>query len=137
MKSYETKSESETKGLGRRLARVLKPGDVVALSGQLGAGKTTFVKGFAEELGVPAETVASPTFVLVHEYDGRYPIYHMDWYRLDSIEELDKMSLGEYFNGDSVVVVEWADKAPDILPKDHVKIVFEHGPSKDSRLLPG
>lgn len=133
MKSYETKSESETIALGRKIARLMKPGDVLALTGQLGAGKTTFVKGFAEELGVPADEVASPTFVLVHEYDGRFPIYHMDWYRLDSVEEKDEMFLEEYFTGESVVVVEWADKAPNILPKDHVTVVIEHGPVKDSR----
>ncbi len=126
MLTFESHSDAETQSLGRKIARALRPGDAVALLGPLGAGKTTLVKGLAEGLGVSKDHVASPTFVLVHEYDGRCAVFHMDWYRLDSLEGLDELSIEEYFNNDSIVIVEWADKAPHVLPHDHLMVNLTH-----------
>jgi tRNA threonylcarbamoyladenosine biosynthesis protein TsaE len=101
---------------GRTQATALLRGDVLALCGDLGAGKTHFVKGLAIALGSDA-AVTSPTFTLIHEYlGGRLPLYHFDFYRLEDEDEALKIGLDEYLDGDGVCVVEWADKFPDLLP---------------------
>jgi len=117
-RTFRTNSPAATIAVGRRLAGQLRRGDCVALTGQLGAGKTILVKGLAAGLGVADETiVASPTFVLVREYPGRLPIYHVDLYRLPS-DEADLSSLGiDEMLTDGVVIVEWADKAGASLPR--------------------
>lgn len=123
MKPFLSHSPSETKNFGKKLGQSLKPGAVVALVGELGAGKTTLVKGIAEGLGVrDKKEVASPTFVLVHEYQGRCKVYHLDWYRLESIGDADRELFEECFRPDAITLVEWADRGKDILPKDHVRI---------------
>ena len=101
----ETLSEEETKELASTLASFLKPNDVITLEGDLGAGKTTFTKGLALGLGVK-RMVTSPTFVIVKEYEGTMPLYHMDVYRLENMEE--DIGFKEYFNGEGVSVVEWS-----------------------------
>ncbi|RUM88744.1 MAG: tRNA (adenosine(37)-N6)-threonylcarbamoyltransferase complex ATPase subunit type 1 TsaE [Thermodesulfatator sp.] len=108
---YRTRSPEETQALGESLARRLSPGDLVALVGELGSGKTTFVQGLARGLGVPPEVyVTSPSFTLVNEYPGRVPLFHVDLYRL-SPEEVEDLGLSEMlFRG--VMVVEWAEKLP-------------------------
>jgi tRNA threonylcarbamoyladenosine biosynthesis protein TsaE len=105
----------ETLEIGRRLAEDLRPGDVVALSGELGAGKTTLVKGIALGLGV-REPVTSPTFTLIQEYEGRLPVYHVDLYRIREAESLEDLGLEEYFYGTGVTLVEWPEKAASFLP---------------------
>lgn len=120
-----TDSASATQAVGRALARVVEPGAVIALDGDLGAGKTTFVQGFADEMGA-VEPVASPTFVLMRAYHGRLPIYHFDVYRLEGSAQLDDVGAEECFWGDGVSLVEWAERIPEALPPDRIDIVFAH-----------
>ncbi|WP_099157754.1 tRNA (adenosine(37)-N6)-threonylcarbamoyltransferase complex ATPase subunit type 1 TsaE [Virgibacillus ndiopensis] len=115
----ETHSEKETTQIAQRLALVLKPGDVITLEGDLGAGKTTFTKGLANGLGVK-RTVNSPTFTIVKEYQGELPLYHMDVYRLENSEE--DIGFDEYFNGDGISVVEWAHFIESYLPENRLNI---------------
>lgn len=105
----------ETKDAGRYLADKLKAGDVIALTGPLGAGKTVFVQGVAESLGI-REPVTSPTFTLISEYEGRMPLYHMDLYRLGSPEEFAWLGVEEMLNGTGISMVEWSERAMDELP---------------------
>lgn len=118
-----SKSIEETIGMGEALARSLKAGDVVALVGNLGAGKTVLTKGIAKGLGVKnVRYVNSPTFVIIKEYKGRIPLYHFDIYRLNKSSMLDSESYEEYFYGDGVTVIEWADKIRSILPKKYIEV---------------
>ena len=118
-----SKSIEDTIGIGQRLAKGLRAGDVVALMGDLGAGKTVLTKGIAKGLGVKnVRYVNSPTFVIIKEYKGRLPLYHFDIYRLNRSSMLDSESYREYFYGDGVTVIEWADKIRSILPKRYVEI---------------
>ena len=116
-------SVEETIKIGSRLAKRLKAGDVVALVGELGSGKTVFTKGIAQGLGVKnARYVNSPTFVIIKEYRGKVPLYHFDLYRLDSPSSLDSLGWDEYFYGGGIAVIEWADKARRLLPKKHIEV---------------
>jgi len=118
-----TKSSEETIKLGERLARKLKPGSVVALIGELGSGKTTLVKGIAMGLGVKnSRYVNSPSFVIIKEYKGKIPLYHFDVFRLSNLSELDTLSFEEYFYGNGICVVEWADKIMKLLPRKYTEI---------------
>ena len=118
-----SKSIEDTIGIGQRLAKGLRAGDVVALMGDLGAGKTVLTKGIAKGLGVKnVRYVNSPTFVIIKEYKGRLPLYHFDIYRLNRSSMLDSESYREYFYGDGVTVIEWADKIRSILPKKHIEV---------------
>jgi len=119
----DVKSLAETEALGRRLAEHLFPGAVVALIGPLGAGKTHFVRAVAAGLGiVNPDMVTSPTFVLIQEYDARLPIYHFDAYRLRSQAEFIDLGVHEYFQGDGVCLIEWADKVPAALPSERLEV---------------
>lgn len=110
-------SREETFELGRRFASSLRAGDVIGLIGNLGAGKTQFVKGLAAGLGSDSE-VTSPTFTLVHEHEGgRLPLYHIDLYRLGSLEEACGAGIDDFFVPDGVAVVEWADRLPELMPR--------------------
>lgn len=116
MASTTSSKPSETLACAKKLAAGLQPGSVIALIGELGAGKTHFVKGLADGLGYLGE-VTSPTFTLIHEYlGGLMPLYHFDFYRLDSPDEALQIGLEEYLDGDGVCVVEWADKFRDLMP---------------------
>ena len=116
-------SIQETISLGEKLAKKLKKGDCVALVGDLGSGKTVFTKGIAQGLGVKnARYVNSPTFVTIKEYRGRTPLYHFDLYRLDHYTSFDEMNYEEYFYGDGVTVIEWADKIRKLLPKKYIEV---------------
>lgn len=124
-----TKSPAETFELGCSFGKMLKPGSVVALVGELGAGKTIFTKGIAKALGIREyRYVNSPSFVLIKEYNsGRRPLYHFDLYRLKSKDAaLGTVGCEEYFYSKGVSVVEWADRAPDILPEEHTLVKFRH-----------
>jgi tRNA threonylcarbamoyladenosine biosynthesis protein TsaE len=110
-----TGDAGETRALGERLGRRLGPGDVVALYGGLGSGKTTLAQGICRGLGVRA-VVNSPTFTIVNEYCGRCPVYHLDCYRLEGVEDLIGLGYEEYFYGDGVCLIEWAEKAAEALP---------------------
>ena len=122
MKSFETSSEEETIELGRRLAVELPKRSVVLLIGNLGAGKTTLAKGIISGLGAAEpEEVSSPTFTLIHEYgDGR--VYHVDLYRLDSAAQVATIGLDELFDRDALVLVEWGERFPELMPKDRIEI---------------
>lgn len=116
MASIISHNPQETLDLGRRMAALLRRGDVLALAGDLGAGKTHFTKGLAEGLGVEGD-VTSPTFTLIHEYPGgRLPLFHIDLYRLEDADEALGIGLDDYLEGDGVTVIEWADKFKTLLP---------------------
>lgn len=112
----------DTDAAGQKLASVLQPGDVIALMGDLGAGKTRFVQAVAKGLGVPDEIVHSPTFTLIHEYTGRLPLRHCDAYRLRNPDEFVDLGLDELFAEDGVAFVEWADRVSKFLPRDHLRV---------------
>jgi tRNA threonylcarbamoyladenosine biosynthesis protein TsaE len=112
---YETDSPEATLDLGRKLAASLKGGEVIALSGALGAGKTCLVKGIALGLGIE-EPVTSPTFTIIQEYEGRIPLYHVDLYRITDSAQLEDLGIEEYLYGKGVTVIEWAEKAAPLLP---------------------
>jgi tRNA threonylcarbamoyladenosine biosynthesis protein TsaE len=111
MPTFHSRSEEDTQGIARDLAGRLTPGAVVLLYGELGAGKTAFVRGLAEGLGADPAEVSSPTFTLIQEYRGRVPVYHVDLYRLERVE-VDDLGLEELEAGDGVVAIEWADRLP-------------------------
>ena len=118
----ETRSFEETLEWGERLGRELQRGDVVALFGDLGAGKTALVKGIARSLGIPQE-VTSPTFTIVHEYaGGRLPMFHIDLYRLDSVEQALAIGIEDHLNGPGVTMIEWAEKIEPLLPANAVRV---------------
>ena len=123
--AYEATSEAQTERLGAALAAELSPGAVVALFGTLGAGKTRLVQAIATVLGVPADEATSPTFVLINEYHGRLPIYHFDAYRLRDDDEFLELGPDEYFEGDGVTFVEWADRVQRCLPAERLEIECE------------
>jgi tRNA threonylcarbamoyladenosine biosynthesis protein TsaE len=119
-------NEQDTDRLGAALAEVLSPGTVVALIGTLGAGKTRLVQAVASALGVPRDTVTSPTFVLVNEYrQGRLPIFHFDTYRLKDDDEFLALGPEEYFDSAGLTFIEWADRVNDLLPRDRLEIKLE------------
>ncbi|MEN6521849.1 MAG: tRNA (adenosine(37)-N6)-threonylcarbamoyltransferase complex ATPase subunit type 1 TsaE [Armatimonadota bacterium] len=116
-----TDNAEETMAFGEALGSRLGSGDVIALYGDLGAGKTTMTKGIALGAGVDAE-IHSPTFTLIHEHAGRVPFYHVDLYRLTGDEDIEFLGLEEYLYGDGIVVIEWADRAPKLLPAERIEI---------------
>ena len=116
---------AETRALAARLGALLAPGDVVALNGELGSGKTEFVHGLAQGLEVPPDIVASPSFTLAHEYPGRVPLLHLDLYRLEDLPEELLPDLEEYLAGDKVVAVEWARRLVPLLSADYLEVQLE------------
>jgi len=131
--SLVTRSERETEAAGRDLAKTLTPGTVLLLSGDLGAGKTAFVRGIAEGLGIEPAAVTSPTFTLVHEYRGGHlPLVHVDLYRLKPIE-VDDLGLDELTAGGGVVAIEWPDRLPRSF-EDAVRVTIEHGEGDERRI---
>jgi tRNA threonylcarbamoyladenosine biosynthesis protein TsaE len=134
---YEMVSESAecTRAIGAQLGELLQAGDVVALSGDLGAGKTCCVQGIARGLGLSDEfTVTSPTYTLIHEYQGRTAIYHVDVYRLTRAEELYDLGYEEYVYGAGVTLIEWADRILAFLPDDHLALHLDWQPDGGRRL---
>jgi tRNA threonylcarbamoyladenosine biosynthesis protein TsaE len=126
VKSLEIVSNSpeQTRKIGTMLGELAAPGDVILLVGSLGAGKTCLTQGIARGLGIP-EYTASPSFVLVREYQGKLPLYHVDLYRLDRIEEVAQLGLDDYLYGKGVCVVEWADKGLSVLPQEHLLVEMQ------------
>ncbi len=122
---YETFCAEETAELGQRLGRAAMPGDVYAVIGDLGVGKTVLTQGIAQGLGIE-EPVGSPTFTIVQVYEeGRIPLYHFDVYRIGDIEEMDEIGYEEYFYGDGLCMIEWADLIEEILPPNCCRITIE------------
>jgi tRNA threonylcarbamoyladenosine biosynthesis protein TsaE len=133
-KKITVKDEKSTRAFGLKLAEKLKAGSVVALIGDLGTGKTTLTKSIAEGLGI-TEMITSPTFTIVQEYtEGRLPLYHFDVYRLDGMDEMYELGYEEYFFGQGVCVVEWADRIEEIIPEDAVVIRIEYGEKENERI---
>ena len=128
-------SPKTTKQIGRKIGLLLRNGDVVALFGGLGTGKTTLVKGIAKGIGLKKESqLVSPTFVLIHEYKGRHKIFHMDWYRLESLKGFDRALAEECFNSQAITLIEWADRGKKTLPKEYLRIDLEHGGPRVRRI---
>lgn len=130
IKVFETNSHSETFALGLEIGRTALPGQVYTLTGDLGTGKTVFAQGVARGLGIE-ESVSSPTFTIVQIYEGgRLPFYHFDVYRIGDIEEMEEIGYEDYFYGEGVCLVEWAELIGELLPPGHIPIRIEKNPEK-------
>lgn len=139
VRKYESKeiittSERQTQEIAAQLAKRLKPGDVIALIGNLGSGKTAFVKGLVRGSGISKSKVLSPTFVLMRQYKGKMTVNHFDLYRLKNIQQLREIGYEEYFFSDGITVVEWADRVQEALPEEYLEIGFDFL-DKNSRRL--
>jgi len=133
-RARQSRSEQDTAAIGRELGATLAAGDVVLLHGDLGAGKTAFVRGLAEGLGVDAQEVSSPTFTLVQEYrGGRLPLFHVDLYRLNDPREIDDLGLDEIAE-DGVLAIEWAERHPRP-PRGVVRVRIEHAGETERRIV--
>jgi tRNA threonylcarbamoyladenosine biosynthesis protein TsaE len=128
-------SPDKTESFGYAIGQVLRGGEVLALIGELGAGKTALVRGVVAGLGVPAASVTSPTFLLVHEYQGRLPVIHIDLYRLQTAEEAESIGLSDYLTDDAAVAIEWADRFPQLLPDDRLEVRLAHRTRTTRRAL--
>lgn len=117
-------SEEDTVGLGERLGRLLKAGDIICLNGELGTGKTHFVKGLAKGLDID-DTITSPTFAIVNEYKGRLKLYHFDVYRVNDPDEIEAIGFDEYIFSSAVSIIEWSDYIEQLIPEEHIKINIE------------
>ncbi len=135
-KRYKSTSPRATEKFAARLATQLTPGTVLGLEGDLGAGKTCFVRGIARGLGVPPDVpVTSPTFTMMNEYTGVLSVYHFDWYRVSDVEELEAMGYRDFVGGDGVAVIEWADRVPDALPARFIRIQIELDENPNHRTI--
>lgn len=125
MRRIESRSEQETYQAGRQLGQFAKSGEIYCLNGDLGVGKTVFTKGFAEGIGIQ-EPVNSPTFTIIQQYEeGRIPLYHFDVYRISDIDEMEEIGYEDYFFGDGVCLIEWANLIEEIIPDYAVWITIE------------
>ena len=130
-----SKSPSETIRIGKTIGSSLQAGDVVALMGELGAGKTQFIKGLAQGIGVGKSAyVSSPSFTLINEYKGKIPFYHIDLYRLEEEKEAEELGLEEYFYGEGITAIEWADRIPSLLPGELLRVNI-HYTGKQTRSI--
>ncbi len=121
----ETRSPEETFALGKKIGEMARPGEIYTLTGDLGVGKTVFTQGVAAGIGI-TEPVSSPTFTIIQEYDsGRLPFYHFDVYRIGDIEEMDEIGYDDYFFGQGICLIEWANLIEEILPENRREIVIE------------
>ena len=127
---YLSNSVEETEALGAELAGRLEPGDVVAFTGDLGAGKTAFVRGLARGLGIP-DRVTSPTFTIVNEYEGPIPLFHFDMYRLEDADALFDIGWEDYLSRDGVCAVEWSERVTEALPEDTLWVTLARVPGQD------
>lgn len=124
MKKYISNGADETTKIGFSIGRLLRPGDVVGLYGELGAGKTTIIKGIAGALGIDAREITSASFTMISEYDTTPPFSHIDLYRIENENELSELGLWEYIGGDGISVIEWAEKAATILPEEMIRVTL-------------
>lgn len=129
---YHLTNDSQTQQLGEEIAKLSQPGDIYVLTGDLGAGKTTFSKGFAKGLGIQ-QMIKSPTYTLIREYDsGRFPLYHMDVYRLEGSG--DDLGLDEYLEGDGICLIEWGEIIKENIEEDYIEILLNKTP-EDTRMV--
>lgn len=124
MNCINISNQKELEKTAGKLGKLVNSGDVICMVGDLGAGKTTFIQALAAGLGVE-DYVTSPTFTLINEYEGRIPLYHFDVYRIDHIDEMENLGYEEYFYGDGICAIEWADLIKDILPYNYLWIEIE------------
>jgi tRNA threonylcarbamoyladenosine biosynthesis protein TsaE len=129
---FLTRSEDETIELGKRFSTILEPGDVVALFGDLGSGKTKFVQGVCIGLGV-SETVNSPTFIIMNKYKGRLTVYHFDFYRVKSVDEVIEIGFRDFIFNDAVSLIEWADVVYELLPSKRYDVYLRFIDGEDER----
>ena len=134
MESFVCNSEEETMNIAKKIGDISKPGDIICLRGELGAGKTHFVKGFVTAFGISPETVSSPTFSIIQEYSGSIPVYHFDFYRLDNAHEALEIGTEEYLYRDGVSIIEWPERVESLLP-DSVKEIRIDSINKTTRKL--
>ncbi len=134
MWEIESLSNQATETIGKKLGSLLVSGDFVSLVGELGAGKTTMVRGITSGLEV-RDRVSSPSFLVIQEYQGKYPVFHGDFYRLDSYQELEDIGWDEYFQRKGIILIEWGNLIPEAIPKDHLEISIEGTDSEGSRIL--
>ena len=121
---YESCNEEDTFSFARKLGKLANKGDIFCLIGDLGVGKTIFSKGFAQGMGID-EHITSPTFTIIHEYEGQLPLYHFDVYRISDVDEMDEIGYEEYFYGEGVCLIEWANLILDIIPRFAKYITIE------------
>lgn len=120
---FKTESPEETQALGEKISKTFRQGDVIALIGDLGTGKTCLTQGIARGVGIASdEVVNSPSYILINEYNGKIPIYHIDLYRLEDSAEIAELGLSEYMEGDGICIIEWAERMADALPDTAIKI---------------
>ena len=134
MREIRTSSPAETEALGERLAQKLKGGEVLALFGGMGMGKTAFTRGLSRGLGIP-EGVSSPTFALVHEYHGRLPVYHFDMFRVSGWDDLYSTGFFDYLESGGVLVVEWSENIEAALPQEAIRIEIRQGERENERIF--
>ncbi|MCC6758570.1 MAG: tRNA (adenosine(37)-N6)-threonylcarbamoyltransferase complex ATPase subunit type 1 TsaE [Candidatus Omnitrophica bacterium] len=135
MKVITTHSPSETQAIGEQLAKLCKGGEIICLSGDLGTGKTTFVKGIARGLKIDEKKVNSPTFVIMNLYEeGRLPLYHFDFYRLEKPEEIGGVGYDEFLYGNGVAVIEWSERFGALMPPENLAIHLAHSGDHDRGL---
>lgn len=136
MLKYITNNTDETKTLGNKIGKMLKNGDVVAMFGGMGMGKTAFTHGLAEGLGIDSKQVSSPTFALVHEYNGKNNIlYHFDMYRIESWNDLYSTGFFDYLDYGGILAVEWSENIENALPDNSIRIYFEKGENDNQRII--
>lgn len=125
--TVRTFGPEETEWLGSVIGAQLAPGDVVSLEGELGSGKTCFTRGLARGLGIDGTVpIVSPTFTLINEYPGQVPLFHFDLYRIREIAEILELGYQEYFFGEGITVIEWGERAEELLPEEHLKVQFHY-----------
>ncbi|HBI26499.1 MAG TPA: tRNA (adenosine(37)-N6)-threonylcarbamoyltransferase complex ATPase subunit type 1 TsaE [Peptococcaceae bacterium] len=127
-------SPQVTEAVGRELGKLLAPGDFVSFIGELGAGKTTIIRGIASGLEV-RDTVSSPSYLIIQEYKGKYPVFHGDFYRVGSYQELEDIGWEEYFQRDGIMLIEWGNLVPKAIPADYLEVEIEQGLEADERLF--
>lgn len=127
---FFSQGEDDTVFLGRKLGKLLNSGDIICLNGDLGTGKTHFVKGVASGLGIE-DTITSPTFAIVNEYKGRLKLYHFDVYRVNDPDEIEAIGFDEYIFSDAVSIIEWSDYIEQLIPKEHIKVTIEKDKMED------
>ena len=134
MSEFISHSTAETEDFAEKFAQKLSNGNVIALFGGLGMGKTAFVRGLAKGLAVTSE-VSSPTFALVHEYDGKFPVYHFDMYRINSLEDLFSTGFFDYLDSSGIMVIEWSENIAQYLPKSSIIINIKYGENESERRI--
>lgn len=135
MSVYISESTKDTEAIACDLAKNLKAGDVVAMFGGMGMGKTAFTHGLAKGLGIDDKQVSSPTFALVHEYGDKNKLYHFDMYRIESWEDLYSTGFFDYLESDGILAVEWSENIVNALPDNYIRVEFEKGESENQRII--